>query len=147
MISDIELHRILDAQPLPRMRFFASLLGWNDLQLEYVRLPEDEAQRGSVCGCVVIFYMTTDPKFNLQINTYPHGQCRHHRATVKADRYGIINVGWHDFQLCEDDTRLCADVERLTPWLRRDQFKDRAWRREFIAKHPEFAYPQSQRRR
>ena len=145
MISDVELNRALAAQPLPRMRLFASLLGWNGLQLEHVRLTNSE--QAKVGSGVVIFYMTTDPKFNLQINTFPHGQCRHHRATVKAERYRIINVGWQDFDLPDDDQLLLAEIDRLKPWLYRPQFKKREWCRQFIKAHPELALGELRRRR
>jgi hypothetical protein len=145
MNSDGDIQRILSVQPLYRMRLFASLLGWKGLQLEHFRWKQEDDHE-SALG-VAIYYTTTDVKFNLQINCQPHGQIRHYRATIKADRYGIISVGWHDFELHEDDQRLFAEVERLKPWLRRDQFKDRAWRRQFIAQHPELAYPHSKRRR
>ncbi len=145
MITDCELHRRLSEQPLARMRYFAAILGWRGLQLEYVRLSDEEAARGQIPHGLVIYYITTDLKFNLQINTYPHGQCRIHKATVKADRYGIVHVGWHDFELHGDDQRLQQEVERLSPWLTRKNFKDRTWRRQFAKEHPELPIRQSRR--
>jgi len=145
MISDTEIQRVLERQPLTKMQLFASLLGWNGLRLEHVRLPDKE-QASTGVG-VVIFYMTTDPKFNLQINTFPHGQYRRHRATVNAERYSIIHVGWHDFELADDDQSLLVEAERLKPWLYRPQFKRRNWCRQFINAHPELAIPHLKRRR
>ena len=83
-ISDPDLRRILTAQPLAKMQSFAALLGWKGLRLECVLLDDAEASRANVPHGVVIYYMTTDDKFHIQINTYPHGQVRLHQATVKA---------------------------------------------------------------
>lgn len=145
MISDSEIRRVLEGQPLGRMRLFASLLGWNGLQLEHVRLPEGSVAVDGNVG-VLVYYMTTDPKFNLQINVHPSGQARHYHATVKAERYRITNVGWHDFELTDDNQSLLAEAEQLKPWLYRPQFKNREWCREFIKAHPKMAFPDLKRR-
>jgi hypothetical protein len=86
---------------------------------------------------VVVYYATTDPKFFIQINTYPHGQIRRHQATVRADRYDIFNVGWHDFELHDDERQFTAEAERLEPWLFRTQFKDRKWRKRLAEQNPD----------
>ncbi len=145
MISHGELQRIRSAQPLGRMRDLAARLGWRGLELEHVRLRDAEAERANIANGIVIFYMTTDLKFNLQINTYPHGQCRTHRATVKADRYGIVNVGWHDFVLHDDDSALDQEIARMHPWLYRSHFKDPVWRRRLAREHPELPIIKSRR--
>ena len=51
--------------PLSRLREFATLLGWNGLQLYLFHIEE----YGTI-PC----YMTPDEKFNLQINENPIGQ-------------------------------------------------------------------------
>ena len=133
--SDIQ--RTLATQPLARMQQFAELLGWRGLRLGHVRLCDDEAARADAPDGMVIFYQTTDEKFNLQINTYPHGQCRQHRATVKAERYGIRHVGWHEFELLDDPDKLRQEADRLRPWLDRRLFRDAKRRRQFKLAHPE----------
>lgn len=146
MISDSELRRVLERQPLGRMQLFASWLGWNGLQLEHVSLSEGSIAVNGDVG-VLVYYMTTDLKFNLQINVHPSGQPRRYHATVNAERYGIRNVGWHDFEITDDDQSLLAEAERLKPWLFRPQFKKKEWRREFIDAHPELAIPNLKRGR
>lgn len=137
MTNSIDVQRILATQPLLRMRQFAELLGWRGLRLGYVLLRDDEATPANAHGGVVIFYQTTDEKFNLQINTYPHGQCRQHQANVKADRYGILHVGWHEFELFHDHDRFCQEAERLRPWLDRQMFRNPIRRRQYLREHPE----------
>ena len=139
MISDVDLHRLLAAQPLLRMRCLASLLGWNGLQLEYVRVQDSEAHSQLPHDTVVVYYLTTDAKFNLQINTYPHGQSRFYEATVKAERYGISHVGWHQFELPDDDDLLVSTAATLKPWLYRPHFKDRQWVRQVLRENPNMA--------
>lgn len=121
------------------MQQFAELLDWRGLRLRYVCLREDEAARAIVPSGVVIFYQTTDDKFNLQINTYPHGQCRQHQATVKAERYGIGHVGWHEFELFDDDDAVRHEADRLRPWLDRRMFRDVDRRRQLLIAHPELS--------
>ncbi len=81
--------------------------------------------------------LTTDEKFNLQINENPLYQSVTHQATIKAARYGIKHIGWHPFTLYDDDGRLIDEVERLRPWLDRKLFKNRQWLREFKLNHPQ----------
>jgi hypothetical protein len=122
-----EIRRAIERQPVATVQRFAELLGWRGLRVYglYVadlKMAVDESP-------IVIYYMTTDEKFNLQINCHPHCQQRQFRATVKAERYGICNVGWHDFELDEHAFDLPAVVDRLRPYLQRSSFKDRRWRR------------------
>jgi hypothetical protein len=139
MISDADLHRLLASQPLSRMRHLASLLGWNGLQLEYLRVRDSEANSKVPQNTVVVFYTTTDSKFFLQINTYPHGQSRTHQATVNAERYGITSVGWHQFELPDDEDLLVTTAEALKRWLYRPLFKDRQWVRQLLKENPNMA--------
>jgi hypothetical protein len=120
-----EHRKILNSKPLARIRRFASLLGWNGLQLEYIRFSPEEIVKYNVPSSGIITnYMTTDLKFNLQINELPNGQSHTHQATIKADRYGIRNIGWRPFEMFEDDQQLIQEVERLRPWLDRRLYKD-----------------------
>jgi hypothetical protein len=135
MISDQQKQEILERQPLQRMQYFAALLGWRGLQLESVRLPEVSAKDNIPDG-IVIYYATTDRKFFLQINTWPHGQTRKYSATVRADRYGIPNIGWHPFELFEDG-RIESETQRLMAILHRKLFKDGLWRRQLALRSPE----------
>jgi hypothetical protein len=144
MTSDTELRPLLREQPLQRMRWFAALLGWRGLQLGSV--CDFVVREGEKIPVVVIYYYTTDAKFFLQINTFPHGQTRTHRATVRADRYGIFHVGWRDFEL-NDDGAVLEAAERLKPWLGRRNFKDRKWRRRLATEHPELPIEQQGRKR
>ena len=114
------------------LRRFGSMLGWWGLQLNYIRLSDEESKRGNVPDGLVIYYMTTDSKFNLQINTTPCGQTRFHQATLKADRYGVVHVGWHPFELFDDDEQLELEARRLKPWLDRKNLRDPARRRSFL---------------
>ena len=144
-----EDHRqLLNSKPLARMRYFASLLGWNGLQLEYKTFSPDEiAKYGCPATGILTYYMTTDFKFNLQINEVTTGQALAHQATIKADRYGICNIGWHPFDLSENDQQLMQEVERLRPWLDRQLYKNASWRRTFKRKFPEMLLPSQKKKR
>ena len=146
VISHVQLQEVLSVQPFARMRRFAEQLGWRGLRLEYFRLWDDN-ECPEITQRVVIYYITTDEKFNLQINTQPHGQTRVHSAVVKAQRHGIIHTPWQDFELFEEDALLQGEVERLRPWLYRENFKNRAWRRRMEAEHPLMFYPRKRRGR
>lgn len=104
------------------MRKFASLLGWNGLELFVV---------GPIDGVgFVSFYQTPDEKFNLQINEIPSGQCSTHQATVKASRYGISSIGWVPFTLFDDPLKLKEEAMRIRPGLDRKNWKSKIWRRQ-----------------
>jgi hypothetical protein len=139
---------ILNSKPIHRMRWFASLLNWHGLQLgaHVVSSPEKANWTVPVSG-MIVWYMTPDLKFNLQINEYPIGQSIDYQATIKADRYGIVHIGWHPFTLFENDDDLRKEVERVRPWLDRNLHKNRAWLRDFKAQHPErLLWPRKKRR-
>lgn len=137
-----EQRRISDSKPIHRMRYFASLLNWHGLQLERVSLsPEEVAELGISSPGIITYYMTTDCKFNLQINEAPIGQAVTHQATVKADRYSISSVGWHPFTMFDDDHELRCEAERLRPWLDRKLYRDRRWLRKFKDTHPSMLLP------
>lgn len=138
VLSNADVRAILAAQPVLRMQRFAAMLGWRGLQLEHVRV--DMLENHKLDGpAIVIYYTTTDRKFFLQINTHPHGQTRLHQATVIAWRYGMHSVGWHAFELFDEDQQLIAEGKRLEPLLARSLVKDRNWRRRFLNQHPEYA--------
>ena len=125
-------------KPVAQMRRFAGMLGWNGLELFRLVAPADA---GLPAGAVLTFYQTTDEKFFLQINENPMGQGITHQATVCASRYGIRDVGWHRFQMSDDERLLRDEVKRLEPWLARKHFKNPAWRRQFKKQHPELLIP------
>ena len=139
---------IFNSKPIGRMRWFASHLNWRALQLERIIFSQDEIEKWNVPDSgIITYYMTPDLKFNLQINETPNGQSCTHQATIKADRYGIGNIGWHPFTLHEDDASLLGEVERLRPWLERNQYKNRKWLRQFKSEHPELLFPTRKKRR
>ena len=130
---------IVAQQPYARMQYFAALLGWRGLSLFSHRIPDEVIGPDvNIPDGIVIYYCTSDQKFFLQINTDSNDQTRFHRATVRAERYGIINIGWHPFELFDEDERLIAEAKRLMPMLGRQWYKDRKWRRELALQHPEF---------
>jgi hypothetical protein len=140
LITNSELQRVLAAQPVARMQRIAAMWGWHGLRLWSVRDSQ-------VAGGAILWYMTPDEKFNLQINQHPIGQSRTYRATVKAERYEIVNTGWHDFELFDDDAALVAEADRLHCWLDRRRLKDRVLRTRFLAEHPEVqVYPETKKR-
>mgnify|MGYP001135443038 FL=1 len=120
------------SKPLASLRAVAASWGWHGLELWQHALAD---------GLVVTWYSTSDRKFFLQINEHPVGQAETYAAAVYADRYGIC-TGWHGFRLGDD-----AGIASLGRWLRRDQFKDRRWRREFQLRHPECCLRQPTPRR
>lgn len=129
------------------MRRFAAFLHWHGLQLERVLFTDDEIRKWNMPPTGITYYMTTDPKFNLQISEFESAPPFTHQATIKADRYGISNVGWHPFTLFEDGDKLRAEAERLRPWLDRVLYKNRKWLRDFKVNHPEMLLPSRKRRR
>lgn len=146
MPYDSNPQQFIAAQPVLKMQRLAKLLGWNGLRLEYGRTPNDERFNEEIRGRLFVYYMTTDEKFNLQINTYPHGQTRRHQATVKAERYGIIHTGWQHFELPDDEASLVRLAETLKPLLKRSNFKNRAWLKGFAAQNPNLVLPKHRRR-
>ena len=116
-------------KPLGRIRRLAAALGWRGIQISWSYACGD-GQVPTPATPIHVTYLTPDPKFNLQINENPLGQSRRHSATVKADRYGIVNTGWVQFELPDDDESLARLAETLQPLLRRDNFRDRRWVRE-----------------
>ena len=83
----------MTSRPLYRMRSFASLLGWHGLQLDSFKpWPEGIAAEKGLDR--IYLYQTPDDKFNLQINEHPLDQTTTHKATIKADRYGVIRIDW-----------------------------------------------------
>jgi hypothetical protein len=143
-----EQRRILDSKPIGRIRRFAALLNWHGLQLHsHVFTSAEMAKWNFPPPGLLIFFMTPDLKFNLQINESPIGQAATYQATVKANRYGIVHVGWHYFTLFDDDEDLRREAERLRPWLDRNLFKSKTWRREYEAQHAEMVSNSRKKRR
>ena len=139
---------IFNSKPIARMRWFASLLNWRGLQLERVVFTDEQIAEWNVPQSgIVTYYMTPDLKFNLQINETPNGQSVTHQATIKADRYGIANIGWHPFTLNEENDSLRAEAERLRPWLERNNYKNRKWLRQFKRENPEMLLRTRKKRR
>jgi hypothetical protein len=134
-----EQRAIVLAKPYWRMRWFASQLNWNGLQLEWVRLSDEDVVRSSGVpeSRILVYYVTTDQEFHIQINELPDHP-RLHQATVGPFRYGIgPHVGWQRFELFDDDTNLIAEAQRLKPFLDRQQFRDPARRAAWRKAHPE----------
>ena len=140
--------RVFHSKPIHRMRWFASLLYWHGLQQERIVFSPDESTEFNIPEPgIITFYMTTDWKFNLQINETPIGQSVTHQATIKADRHGIRDIGWHPFTLFDDDAALKREADRLRPWLDRRLHKDRKWLRAFKQDHPDMLLPSRKKRR
>ncbi len=147
-LMNAEQHRILTSKPIARMRWFASLLNWHGLELSHHIFSSDEIARWNFhASGILVTYMTPDLKFNLQINENPVGQTVTYQATIKAERYGIVHIGWHPFTLFNDDNALRREAERLSPWLDRRSYKNRKWLRNFEAQHPEMLLSSRKRRR
>ncbi|HJT32426.1 MAG TPA: hypothetical protein VJ783_10320 [Pirellulales bacterium] len=134
-----EQRAIVLAKPYWRMRWFASLLNWNGLQLQWLRLSAADA--AALPGVrepeIAVFYVTTDREFHIQINELPDRPTLH-QATIGPFRYGIgPHVGWHRFELFDDDADLIAEAQRLKPFLDRQQFRDPARRAAWKKGHPD----------
>lgn len=116
------------SKPLARIRALASSLGWHGIQLSSFSACsiEDAPTEETPFG---VFYMTTDEKFNLQINENPAGQSRTYQATVKAERYGILHTEWVHFDLSDDAAALAEVIQHMLPLLGRENFKNRKWLR------------------
>lgn len=131
---------IVLAEPCWRMRWFASLLNWNGLELEWIRFSDEDALRyaGVPDSRILVYYATKDQKFNIQINGLPDHP-RLYQASVGPFRYGIcqVKIGWHRFELFDDDGELQVEARRLTPFLNRRQFRDPVRRAAWKKAHAE----------
>src|SRR5687767_10591358 len=96
MLTHPELQRILEAQPYLRMRHFAEMLGWRGLQMF-------KCQDERIPGGLLMYYTTSDQKFNLQINARERLSTTLFQACVVAERYRIVHTDWHRFELFTDD--------------------------------------------
>jgi hypothetical protein len=115
----------MNSQPFYEIQRLAELLGWRGLRQEGDVSPES--------GEALVWYWTTDRKFFFQVNPYPQGQTDEYEATVVAQRYGFhpLAVGFHRFSLT---TETVADAaKRLSPILSRHHFRNRQWRKAFLA--------------
>jgi hypothetical protein len=130
---------IVLCKPFWHMRRFAAMLGWHGLRLEWVRFRDEDAARdvGMPESKILVYYLTTDREFSIQINELPPHDGRLHQATVGAFRYGITQLGWHPFELFGDAANLATEAERLRPFLDRQQFRDPLRRAAFKKTHPE----------
>lgn len=87
---------------------------------------------------IIVYYLTTDKQFHLQINELP-GRPRLHQAAIGPLRYGIAPyLDWHPFDLFDDDDELIAEARRLKPFLDRQQFRDPVRRAAWKKAHPQF---------
>ncbi len=143
---------IVMAKPYWRIRWFASILNWNGLRLEWIRLSDVDAERwpDGTESKIIVYYRTTDKHFHLQINELPD-RPKLHQATIWPLRYGIgpadVAVGWHRFDLFDDDDDLIAEAQRLKPFLDRQQLRDPARRAAWKKTHPEFVLQRRKPRR
>jgi len=144
-----EQRALILSKPIWRMRRFAAMLGWNGLQLDWIRFTSEEAARNNTIpkSLVLAHYLTTEWEFHIQINELPSGQSRFHQASVAPNRYGFKHLGWHKFELFDDDDALTAEADRLRPWLDRQQFRNPKRRAIVKKEHPELLLVTKKRRR
>jgi hypothetical protein len=134
-----EQRAIVLVEPCWRMRWFASLLNWNGVRLEWVRFRDEDARNsiGVPASRILLHYVTTDQEFHIQINAL--ADCvRLYQATIGPFRYGISQVPWHRFELFDDDAKLVSEAQRLKPFLDRQQFRDPVRRAAWKKANPEF---------
>lgn len=134
---------IVLAKPYWRMRWFASMLNWEGLVVEWVRISDEDSLNsiGVPESRIDVYYVTNDREFHIQINELPD-RSNLYQATMGPFRYGIgcihRAIGWHRFELFENDAHLIAEAQRLKPFLDRQQFRDPARRATWKKAHPEF---------
>jgi hypothetical protein len=123
----------MNDSPLMLLREFASELGWQGLQQYQFALTPDICGSYPV-GTIITSYITSDEKFNLQINENPVGQKRTYQATIFAVRYGLGPMGWHPIVI---DGRQSAinEAARLKPVLSRAILRNPKSRRTFVREH------------
>lgn len=124
-----KLQGFVMSRPFRRMQMFASWLGWRGLQIFDVA-PWPEAFESHKGLDRLYFYQTPDRKFFLNINEVPGGQSFTHRATIRAERYGIAGIDGIHFALYDDIDRLRIECHRLLPMLSRNNWKSRSWRKQ-----------------
>ena len=115
-----EISTYLASKPHACLRDLAAALGWHGLQLLTCTVPGSKSWP-------VVYYETTDPKFNLQINEVPSVERIEYQATVKAERYGILHTQWIRFELPNNPDSFTAALSRLQPLVHRVNFKNRQW--------------------
>lgn len=137
----LEHQRLLAHKPIESVQRFAEMLHWNGIEMDWVLFTPEEIEKWNVPSSgLLVWYLTTDLKFNIQVNETPPWEAVGHQASIVARRYGIRDVGWHPFNLSHGH-ELESEVERLRPWLDRRNFKNPKWRREFKRRHPELLIP------
>ena len=106
------------------LKCIADLLGWRGLRQEQMSAPDS--------GEPIVWYWTTDRKLFLHINPSPQGQAENYAATVYAERYRIpfTAVGFHPFSVYETAEDA---ANRLRPILACSDFRNREWRKRFMA--------------
>jgi len=122
--------------PHTRLKKLTRLLGWQT-PLELHQHCSDPKSKDTV----ITWYesgISTGGRQDLflQINEHPQGQTKTYVAAVFAIRYRIC-TGWHAFDLPDDDKRLEALANRLSPILSWHWFDTLDRRREFRRLHPE----------
>lgn len=128
-MDKFQIPAYIATKPLGSIRRLAAALGWRGIQV-FWGYDCGNGQVPTPATPIHVTYMTPDLKFNLQINENPPGESRRYSATVKADRYGIVNTGWVHFELPDDDESLDRLAESLPPLLRRNNYKYRKWVRD-----------------
>ena len=123
-------------RPKARLRQFATLLGWNGLEL----FLHHSKEHG-----IIPWYQTTDDKFNLQINENPIGQTAQYQATVKAERYGITAIDWVPFELFNDQSSFESEAARILVYVSRANWKTKTWRNDRLLK-PGLILPKSKKK-
>ena len=120
-------------EPNELVRVFAAHLGWHGLFCHSFALNQENC--GSVSpGTLVRTYWTTDKKFHLQINASPVGQETTYQATIIAERYGLLPIGWQTLALHNLENAK-AEADRLKPYLSRSVLRNGSSRRRFVREH------------
>lgn len=98
-----EQRGLCEAQPVRRVQYFASLLGWYDLRPDFFLDSFEHKPGPNFPLGVMLLYRTTDARFNLQVTARLAQGPDEYALFNRCPRFGFDSVGPAEFTLFPDD--------------------------------------------